>query len=1278
MFRKSSNLLSKRFKVTVCLLLMVFASLGSIGGLQPKQAHGAGAMRRVVDNAHPMLIMQLLVGSNYTGDPDFRRDNNRQWDIKQAWAGLPDDIKPYVVFVLHPGHFANWVGKPSVANSRKWIEDNLAEGKDLNIPMMVLYGENPTSGSDGMTWLESLYQNYPNMIGTDVSELTSVNSSIPGLLALANTYGGYHIQGSMEDNNVFANAMKTQSYYNSIAQYSANFIPNFKMIHKNYDYVNSEALGYWMAGAAGNWGPYYDSYPFPASNIFGQSSNGGGDRTTRAVPETLYSMSMLDSYLHGATVYQLENQLDLPAVNNLYTPLFYESILPAFRYIVAHPAPTKAQVIAKTKVAFDASAGTMPELSDSRTWGGVQNQTSLFQGLYEMAPDTNSTSGLWYWLRTTGRYGMIPQIPQYAPSSVLAQFSTILNLTTYNANYTSQATRTAFFNTKYPSVYTGTAFAEKNDNNWLIYNNHYSANTNETATLPLTGGTTFSQLDFTTITPHTYATVDDTGSTLDIQINNYRSDHQQDIYVPAGKRMLEFTDYYAEYSYVPHPFDTTLRSTVFTVTATSKPVIAISGYDGHYNYTDSWNSSTMVDTITVNHNGPVRLILKTTAGDDTAFWTRADDTDSLISYTGTWTNAGTANDYNSTYKTTSTVGATASYEFFGTSVAWVDRKGSTGGTADVYIDGTLDASNVSTNSSITSYGQVVYSKTGLTNQFHTIKIVAKSAIIGIDRISFIPAAYQMLNDISFNDFSYGTAVEDEDTNLGSKHWTVKNGQMKIIPYDSPWVSDVPIYMKKKTYSGNFTYEIKVNSVVGTPVRILFDTNPSTRQGYSLMLDPLNKNVNNDGTQALKLYKDQSTLLATSSVSLAANHQYAVKIIVTGSTIQCYLDGTLYITATDTSYTSGMVGVKTEVNYGSASQEYVLVDDAKVTVGSTVDYTTDFGSWSAATDWVGEGAIAFTYWPTRTSFDFPYQWTTTGGTWAVLNDDTKYTNGTNGVYNVTAVSGAENFSTAGSTSWANYIYKAMMKFKTGTIYDAGLLFRVTDTNNMYKVGVTTNGTTGTISLLKRVSGTWSTIATTSQTISTEKWYSFSVEANADSFKVSLNGNVVLSARDNTFAAGAVGLSANNGTKVQFDDAWIARLAASTQTTSPPTSVTVDDRDPSIIYSGTWGQSTSSLDYLTTESWSKVAGAYAQFTFTGTKIEYLSMKQKNMGFVDVYVDGVLEAANIDCYAATNTKQVILFTKSGMTAGSHTIKIVVDGTKNAASSDVVGALDAFTYYS
>ncbi|MFI7299315.1 RICIN domain-containing protein, partial [Streptomyces sp. NPDC050121] len=49
-------------------------------------------------------------------------------------------------------------------------------------------------------------------------------------------------------------------------------------------------------------------------------------------------------------------------------------------------------------------------------------------------------------------------------------------------------------------------------------------------------------------------------------------------------------------------------------------------------------------------------------------------------------------------------------------------------------------------------------------------------------------------------------------------------------------------------------------------------------------------------------------------------------------------------------------------------------------------------------------------------------------------------------------------------------------------------------------------------------------------------------------------------------------------------------------------------------------------------------------------------------------------IDAYASTVTKQVPLFEKTDLAAGPHTIRVVCTGTKNAASSNTVCALDAF----
>ncbi|MDN0196228.1 RICIN domain-containing protein [Streptomyces sp. S.PNR 29] len=120
--------------------------------------------------------------------------------------------------------------------------------------------------------------------------------------------------------------------------------------------------------------------------------------------------------------------------------------------------------------------------------------------------------------------------------------------------------------------------------------------------------------------------------------------------------------------------------------------------------------------------------------------------------------------------------------------------------------------------------------------------------------------------------------------------------------------------------------------------------------------------------------------------------------------------------------------------------------------------------------------------------------------------------------------------------------------------------------------------------------------------------------------------------------------------------------------------VDDKDSLVTYSSGWSNWNDSQDFKGSERFTSRAGDYAQYSFTGSAIRYIGMKQPNMGKVDVYIDGTLAQAGIDAYAPTVTKQVVLFEKTDLAAGPHTIKVVCTGTKNASASSTVCALDAF----
>ncbi|REE69734.1 S-layer family protein [Paenibacillus taihuensis] len=123
------------------------------------------------------------------------------------------------------------------------------------------------------------------------------------------------------------------------------------------------------------------------------------------------------------------------------------------------------------------------------------------------------------------------------------------------------------------------------------------------------------------------------------------------------------------------------------------------------------------------------------------------------------------------------------------------------------------------------------------------------------------------------------------------------------------------------------------------------------------------------------------------------------------------------------------------------------------------------------------------------------------------------------------------------------------------------------------------------------------------------------------------------------------------------------------------VTIDDSDPSITYGGAWGAG-SGATYAGTEKYSNAEGDYAQFSFTGTMIKVIAAKQRNAGKMDVYIDGVLDEEDIDCYAASTQKQAVVYQKAGLSSGEHTIKVVVKGTKNASAVDSYVVLDAFQY--
>jgi hypothetical protein len=115
--------------------------------------------------------------------------------------------------------------------------------------------------------------------------------------------------------------------------------------------------------------------------------------------------------------------------------------------------------------------------------------------------------------------------------------------------------------------------------------------------------------------------------------------------------------------------------------------------------------------------------------------------------------------------------------------------------------------------------------------------------------------------------------------------------------------------------------------------------------------------------------------------------------------------------------------------------------------------------------------------------------------------------------------------------------------------------------------------------------------------------------------------------------------------------------SAPSTGPSNVVAVNDSDPSIVYTGAWGQSTGRGlgDYQDDVHYVEADGSSFQYSFVGTGIDWVTETHASQGQAEVYVDGVL-VTTVDTYQAEGRgAQQTVFSKRDLANGSHTIRVV-----------------------
>lgn len=99
------------------------------------------------------------------------------------------------------------------------------------------------------------------------------------------------------------------------------------------------------------------------------------------------------------------------------------------------------------------------------------------------------------------------------------------------------------------------------------------------------------------------------------------------------------------------------------------------------------------------------------------------------------------------------------------------------------------------------------------------------------------------------------------------------------------------------------------------------------------------------------------------------------------------------------------------------------------------------------------------------------------------------------------------------------------------------------------------------------------------------------------------------------------------------------------------------DTELTYDAGWYHTTARGygDYNDDTHHTNTVNAAASYTFTGTGVDYLSERNGDMGNVDVYIDNVFQA-NVNLYVAgARQAQVVVYSKTGLASGQHTIRIV-----------------------
>lgn len=465
------------------------------------------------------------------------------------------------------------------------------------------------------------------------------------------------------------------------------------------------------------------------------------------------------------------------------------------------------------------------------------------------------------------------------------------------------------------------------------------------------------------------------------------------------------------------------------------------------------------------------------------------------------------------------------------------------------------------------------------------------------------------------------------------------------------------------------------------------------KAYGVTLDP-----RRDVVELLNVNSTNASVLASSKVDLEANTDYILKVVTKGENIKAYLDDELVLDANDSTYMFGTFGYISDhasatfddLKVVGCNTQTPLTDD-QLGINETSHVTINGQPLKTASEQVVESNDVFVELNALTRAlgietvkdGENYKLTKFDVTLDITNDGATL----NGEAIDLPVKKSDEFLVASKCLATIFGYK--------TSYDEEKVLIDTRTNYIVSsTSMTTNETnffdipnqTSYGSIARRIKG--------ADNFLSYSFYGTKVQLSAmkqpqgGSFKVSIDDEEVASVDttspmiindftayesvDMEYGKHTIEISAIDDKPVNINGLKIGGVKVDVPRSDIVTTL-VDDRDSNIVYTGKWGKIVNNPAYEGTITRSNKKGDSIEYTFEGEVIRVFIGNGAGAGIMEVYLDNEL-VDTIDCYNNVTVARVLVFESDKLAAGSHTIKIVHTGEKNALADNSNINFDAF----